>query len=45
LRFFSDGKIVLGFGCDVKGNMGALNILAKIGLGAFVIFGVLSGGY
>jgi len=45
LGFFSDGKIVLGFWCDVKEKVVALNILAKIGLGTFVIFGVLSGGY
>ena len=45
LGFFSDGKIVLGFYRDVKGNVVAMNILAKIGLGAFVIFGVFSGGY
>ena len=45
MGFFSDVKIVLGFCCDVKGKVFALNILAKIGLGTFVIFGVLSGGY
>ena len=45
MGFFSDGKIVLGFCCDVKGKVVALNYLAKIGLGAFLIFGVLSGGY
>ena len=32
LGFFSDGKIVLGFYRDVKGNVVAMNILAKIGL-------------
>ena len=36
---------MLGFCCDVNGKVFALNILAKIGLGTFVIFGVLSGGY
>ena len=45
MGFFSDVKIVLGFCCDVKGKVFALNILAKIGLGTFVIFGGLSGGY
>jgi hypothetical protein len=45
LRFFNDEKIVLGSCCDVKGKIVALNVLAKRGLGAFVILGVLSGGY
>ena len=36
---------MLGFCCDVKGKVVALKTLAKIGLVAFVIFGVLSGGY
>ena len=45
MGFFRDVKIVLGFCCDVRGKVVALNILAKIGLGTFVIFGVLSGGY
>ena len=36
---------MLGFWCDVKEKAVALNILAKIGLGTFVIFGGLSGGY
>ena len=36
---------MLGFWCDVKEKVVALNILAKIGLGTFVIFGGLSGGY
>ena len=36
---------MLGFYCDVKGTVVALKTLAKFGLVAFVIFGVLSGGY
>ena len=36
---------MLGFCCDVKRKVVTLHILAKIGLGTFVIFGVLSGGY
>ena len=36
---------MLGFWCDVKEKVVALNILAKILLGTFVIFGVLLGGY
>ena len=36
---------MLGFWCDVKEEVVVLNILAKIGLGTFVIFGGLSGGY
>lgn len=45
LVFFSDGRIVLGFWSGWKGKVPAMNILAKLGVGAFVIFGVLSGGY
>ena len=36
---------MLGFWCDVKEKVVTLNTLAKIGLGTFVIFGGLSGGY
>ena len=45
LVFFSDGRIVRGFWSGWKGKVPAMNILAKLGVGAFVIFGVLSGGY
>lgn len=36
---------MLGFWSDWKGKVPAMNILAKLGVGACVIFGVLSGGY
>ena len=45
LGFFYDVKIVLACFSDGKGKVVAMNILTKLGLGACVIFGVLSGGY